>query len=294
MSTATNNTNALFYRIHILLHAESISDVPTAILTLDTLKIGFPTTSSISLWMTSTSEPFFREAAPQLWEKFPILINPWCDADHANWMECVFDTYSYNNDPLIFLDGDLIFYKDMEPLIEAHIECNPESFMAGHLIAPAIRCYMEWVERLHTSFLIFPRPSDLKQHINNCPHQTRWTPVKFFPPQVVFGTDSNHAKPRARFYDTAANLFHALPEWRTSSFSRYFHQGYAHLFCGSSFSAVAAALPPDECDQLSKRHQLALKDPIALQGTNEDYERFMFNSPNQSNQPNHANPSLPS
>lgn len=270
-------TKPLF--IHVLLHAESGEDIPTAYTTLRTMRYGFgPTGYAYEALMTERSRLLFADRADPFLDpsEVQLLGEPasisYMKREHAWWITKLIE----EADPSfchVILDGDLYFDSNLRELLDSLYDHNPKALMMGQYIPETTRCNMLWMARMHTHFMVFPDLLELRRVIHRNPFNTDWTPWQYVPPTVVF----THGTPV--FYDTCANLFHYLCGWNyelVANFTPEMHRRYVHCCCGGSLSVLRKRLPPNGYYDLERRHKLFLTRPLDLLGTNEGYNEFMF------------------
>jgi hypothetical protein len=251
-----------------LLHAEDTSDIPTSKLTLETLGTGFPNAiQSVQIFVTPKGASVYAEAGTNLKVAGKIAY-----ADHHQFIadQIAFASQSARaEEPLIFLDGDLIFFDEVETLIQQQIDNENRALVLGQRLPVLRSCGMNWIPRLHTSLYVVANPKRLIHHLSTCPWNSKWTSIDWFKPQVVF----EHGNPN--FYDTGANLYQALPDLH-GGLNHEINKRYAHLFCGGSLSVARRRLGLERTAALAQRHHAALTDPMSLVNTNQNYEQFMF------------------
>jgi hypothetical protein len=225
----------------ILTHCPDLAYLYGTLLTIQTVRIGFPTARVFVLDNGSLIEAqsHIQQAAKQA-EARVIPLTPFFSPPLPHWdvlrgliqdERFLVSLQVTPRSPLVILDGDLLFWSSCE-------DWQFDGLLAGRLI-PARGFPMPPPEqglllpRLHTSFLWIPNRQALRQRIVEiqATHQT-WAP---FTPWMV-----PHPSGVSLWYvgDTASNLYGAIQK-DCSPFTVSHLDCYDHLFAGSTPAIIA-------------------------------------------------------
>lgn len=217
-------------------------------LVLDTIRVGFPTAK---LWVAANRN--VCDSVITKCKKLDAFMSFTNCRTHHDFIQ---DWVHGPSDPLFIIDPDIIFWESMEDLTSIRT-----GFFRGVFTPEHLTDYGEFhtVSRFHSSFLYFPDPCAVARAIKEVfpPSQVNPSCVPFnpFAPQTVFQNG------RPLFFDTCANLFHAIggEELRADYSSRFTHIGH-----GSSLELMCKHVPATRAARLREIHRLAIHDPVTI------------------------------
>lgn len=221
----------LIKSIYIPIFSDSEKNRAGALLTLKTIRVGFPTVPITACLMRGCDTNVVGYAPLYRFLGYAPLCRL---SDDIYW-----DTNSpfTTNDQLIkslveteengfaVIDSDVVFFDNCE-----NFQTN--ALIAGELI-PNFYCPIansDTVSRLHTAFFVVPDPPKLRAAIKDVytPMLPKFCPFNPFSPVTTF------LGRRPLFYDSCANLYHALGgeafnEAMLNKFEHCYSGSYAHL-----------------------------------------------------------------
>ena len=161
---------------------------------------------------------------------------------HEEFVENAFLSSSDSEEPVIFLDPDVVFWKSMEFKFDKAIE--------GRFI-PEFRCPMSGAvcrPRLHTSLLGISNPKKLNETIEGIRSEV----IDYHPFYPWSSRDYSGTWIR---WDATASLYSSLfPDIR--KFDNDQLDSYDHIFCGTHTDEYKNRLEPDIRSRLSEVHNV--------------------------------------
>lgn len=179
------------------------------------------------------------------------------EVGHWDYIETIIDT---NDDPVVFVDPDVIFYENVEMELETIKELVAGRFCPA-FFNPVVNC--NEVERIHTSLLYVRDPQELRERVKE-----KESPANY-PASSYQGFFSYH-KGRKMFHDTFANVYHQLHSQEIHLFSAAFLDKYTHLVSGSMLNRVSSVIG----NRLAFLHEHAEKSPDYVRNLWREQEEF--------------------
>lgn len=225
-------------------------------LTLDSLRVGFPT-ADISV--TVNCSPFAQKHREEIYLRCKAIDTHhqellWPAIHHADWIRDVLARTT--KAPVVIVDPDCIFWMNCEwfdfPGLLAGMYV-PDHW--NHWSRSAYRA------RLHTSFLWIKDPGDLNERIKSIENNHAYLPCNPLRPVLVY----DYGRPT--FYDTLAILCHALPKPEVNVFEETHLDCYDHLNCASFYHEMLERWETEEQRaEFARIHKLATDNPKELRG----------------------------
>jgi hypothetical protein len=244
--TITQRKRITLMKVFTLLHVSNPEHFQASTLCLSTIWQGFP---DANITAVINANSLMKQAVIAKCDKYCVswtqAKNNWFHADFL-WETLLSCTNQYiypEDEPLVFVDGDTMFFSDMTPLFYGDM-------VRGMHIPEHMNEFSNCVSaaRLHSSFLIIPSPRKLLQALKRVCHKAflkfgEYQGFKPFHPTRVYQNGA------VKFYDTGATLYHSV---YTSAFDISEHDVYAHVNSASFYSLVADQFN-DEKDRESFR-----------------------------------------
>ena len=218
---------------------------------LNTIRVGFP---------TAEIDEVYPKPGPMF-------------GDEHHHFSIIKDKLSENclrEDPLIFIDGDVIFWENMEPCVRwfaenyTHAQEQIAGFFVPSYISPQTQSL--YMSRLHTSLLIVRNPRQLTTmiaglHIGpsamRSPLSVPYYQCDLIKPQYVYVLG------RPLYFDTCAGLYHAFGG---IAFGSDALKCYDHVNSASFYDDVVRSMPPEQKPMFRELHRLAAEEPEKLRG----------------------------
>lgn len=248
-------------RVKILLAVPDDKSYGPCTAVLDTIRVGYPNAIvDVYLNLAYKGSGFLHlihDIRARLVEKdcgFQVLDT---EFSHAAWIHRMVNSASDSDEPLVILDGDILFHSSCEDW--EFDNC----FIAGYRI-PAMG-YFEFTQcptfaRLHTSHLWFTQPRTMVRGIPKAfppaaAPRADLCPLDLFSPDVKFINGIPH------FWDSCANLYQMFGG---KAFGPEHLACYEHLFSASAFELKKSfAQNPASADWL---HTEGYRKPELLKG----------------------------
>jgi hypothetical protein len=244
-------------QVAILVTINQPEQVIPCTLALDTIRTGFPT-AFVSCHLNDS--PDYAARVGELCEARNVhFFEAKMRMHQAEWIRHQVQVNAkYGNEPLVLLDGDVIFWENCEDLTFEHP-------LAGYYVPRFWNEYANCLtmERLHTSFLVI-RPQELGQRIVRV-----WPENHSYLPFDPFQLYATFVRGTPVFYDVCANLYHAVGG---SAFDESVKQRYDHLNSASFYKEMYAKL--QNRDAFAAVHELARTKPSELRGLYREIDRY--------------------
>lgn len=225
--------------------------LPVSALSLETVRVGFPT-ATIKVYLNAPSSEVVSALYPKIIaaQAQMIYLN---QVHHAEWLKDVINEH-HDAAKLVILDGDCIFWRNCE-----WFEFNEP--IAGYLVPKIWNEFTGCVSlaRLHTSFLVI-RPGQLMRSISLAYASYKehpWFDVELIKPQIVF----QDKKPV--YLDTLCNLCQAI---EYSTFEEQHMECYDHINSGSFYDDIMERFSEKSATAFDAVHQAARSDFRKLRG----------------------------
>jgi hypothetical protein len=221
-------------------------------LTLDTIRVGFPTAK---IDVLINSRPFnFQETVRRAHEIGCRVISCRTDPEpihHADWIRQ--RVLHASEAPTVIVDPDMIFWEN----------CEGFTFPGSIAGAYVPDHWNHWSDcayrsRLHTSFLWINDPKALLAAIPR--GSEPYLPFDPFHPVTTFDFG------RATFYDTLAILCHALPKKEVCLFGEEHMNCYDHINSASFYKQMLVKFEEPKRSEFARIHELARTNPKELRG----------------------------
>lgn len=246
-------------RVYMLTWCGDVASLYGSLLTLQTLRVGFPTAQVVV--MDNASVPAARGpisvaahlAGAQFLQRDRRIR-------HAHWLEEVIT--NHHAGPCVVVDPDVCFWKSVEGWDFG------DALLSGRLI-PAFRCeYTKTIThaRLHSSFLWAQDAAALRAAIatERAAH-FEWNPIL---PSMLRISGEWHR------LEAGSSLYSALPD-RMHAFGEAELDAYDHLFVGSHLGEVVPALATSEAAELRALHaKVKAGDIASLRGVWRSQQAF--------------------
>ena len=176
------------------------------------------------------------------------------------WIQFLLDREKDNDQPIVFLDGDIIFWNSFENF-------NPSHVLSGFWQPPHINdwsgCF--YMQRLHTSLLFIRSVKELHARIEEA-KPWKNPPSRELPtiPQDLISPEQGYIYTKPIYWDVAAKLFHAIGGQK---FSPTELDKYDHINSASNYETMIDRIP-DEQHKAGFRHvhELAKMQKEKLRG----------------------------
>ena len=200
--------------VHIPIYCGSEKAKAGALLTLKTVRMGFPTKRIIAHWMGDSNLSSRR--ACNIYDVEIVAYPSRC----FNW-QLISDLVTSLQDGFAVVDSDMVFFDSCESF-------ETDALMAGEFI-PEFFCPIanaRTISRLHTAFLVFPDPELLRAKLKQIHNPTfpEFLPFEPFAPMFVWRNGVRV------FYDSCSNLFHSVGGKR---FDDSMLEKFEHVYSGS-------------------------------------------------------------
>jgi hypothetical protein len=247
-------------KVFILTYAPSMERLYGNTLIFKTLRVGFPN-AEVHIYdnhsdMSCVSE--IQKLAEENGCTFNYLKEP---INHHDFIE---SQILSNEGTIIFLDPDIIFWKDFERF-------KVEKLVAGSFIPTFFDSYTQCLTfaRVHSSFLWINDVGKLRNEVELIKQQK----FEFNP----YSPSMLRYNGRWLRYDTMAMLYHAIPD-KFLAFREYWLEHYDHLFCGTHLESVIESIKEPYKSHWNKWHWLAeIGDLNPLKGIWMEQEKYFGN-----------------
>lgn len=226
-------------------------------LIFNTVRVGWPN-AEIEVWDNGSiyeALPSLAEFARKIGAEFVSLTKP---VSHHAFLAQMLE--SSQADPIVFCDPDLVFWGNFE-------RYSFTGLFAGRLLPTFFEAQTGAIThmRLHTSHLIIPNVSLLKESIASLP--ALWRKYGAAAPSVGFKDQRLH------HWDTGALLYEYFRD-RCEPFQEAHLNTYDHLFCGTHLDLVQEIVDPVGLALLHRTHALAQMDKAKLRGIWREQEAY--------------------
>jgi len=189
-------------KVHILVTADILEDVPLTTLFKSTIRTGFPT-ADIHVWDNASEQRASVMAATDGCEAYYHEI---AHRQHlADWISGTINSVP-PDEPLAIVDPDTLWWKSVEDFV------FPESTLWAGFYQPY--AWNEWssclsAPRLHTSFLWIPRPARLREAVAGA---NLWggRPCEEYRKTQLFMGSIQWMNGHAIFFDVCSSLYNAI------------------------------------------------------------------------------------
>lgn len=241
-------------KIFITSYCDNLELEKAALLTLSTLRIGFPTVEDVTcLWAGGLES--VREKAQAICEQNGIeFCSTVCDTNDKAYKRVIHGEYG----EVVLLDSDVIFWSECESF-------QPSENVAGRWIPGHFCSYTRsWtVQRVHPSFLWIKSVEKLRSDIlTTNPNNSRFTHYDPIAPVTVRSLGEGFY-----FYDTLANLPVPIQHFDADMLDRY-----DHLFCGSFVNLVSP--------ELLATHKAIYANPLLAKGIWRKQDEYFYGTCN--------------
>lgn len=222
--------------VHILIKVRKPELEKSATLTLDTIRIGFPT-ANIHVWLNDC-----------IIEIPDFCKSHFCVTTHTKWIEQLLNT---EQEPFWICDSDIVFKESIEDI-------ETDKCMIGRG-QPTF--YESWLgvinkDRIHTCLIKF-YPDRIRREIDNW--FNRW-PKEVLQLSSLIAQEIIPDKPKPILYDVCCKLYHAVGG---QLFTIEQNNRFEHLVAGSYIDLVKGH------EHLKERHRQLLLD-----GIGQEHEEF--------------------
>ena len=234
-------------RVYILTWCKDINQLYGSLLTFKTIRTGFPNSEIVVFDNCSipAAQDEIKKAADAVGAVFHQLEHEVKHHDFIRW--AIFQDHV--DKQLVFADGDLIFWDDMENTVV-------DGLMAGRLIPLFGDKFSntKTMPRLHTSLVMIPDPGALAQRLHALESE-------YFEADLIRPTMLRLEGEWLR-WDTLGTLYGAITE-QCTAFDEALLNRYDHIFCGSHLNKI---LSKYQVPRLAEAHHQAMQDYTQLKG----------------------------
>lgn len=246
-------------RVKILLAIPDGKSYGPCTAVLDTIRVGYPN-ADVAVFVNPVgdlSEGLFEDLATRATHKDCRVIQMLDESSHARWIFDVVTTHAIDgNEPLVILDGDIIFHSSCEDWQ------FDNSFLAGYYVPYMFSDFTQCpaFARLHTSHLWFTQPRTMLRGIPKVfpaatAERSDLCPLDLFSPSVNFIGGVPY------FWDCCAGLYQMFGG---KAFGPEHLACYEHLTSASAFELQKKfSSNPEGLDWL---HNEGYKYPEQLKG----------------------------
>lgn len=232
-------------------------------MTLDTVRVGYPNADIMVFqrYQTYGDESYVDELAARCKKIEARYMQT--GNDHPDWIPEVIDCET-EDAPLIFLDGDLRFWSEMESLDFPSVVSG--QYIPGHM-SDLFRCYT--FARLHTSHLRIRSGKELKDLIHLTHPFPGDTPSQLFPwlKRDLFTPHYSFIKGCPVYYDTCAELFNAYTPDHTYCYKAAELDRYDHLNSASFYEVMKDRFVDKvNANAFKEAHRLCAENPDGMKG----------------------------
>lgn len=221
-------------------------------LTLDTIRVGFPTAELVVWFNDGTAPDAVR--CKKLGARAFASNRVDNRIHHAKWIQTMLEMPPPGHTgPLVVVDPDMMFWEN----------CEGFTFPGSIAGAYVPDHWNHWSDcayrsRLHTSFLWINDPKALLAAIPR--GSEPYLPFDPFHPVTTFDFG------RATFYDTLAILCHALPKKEVCLFGEEHMNCYDHINSASFYKQMLVKFEEPKRSEFARIHELARTNPKELRG----------------------------
>jgi hypothetical protein len=253
-------------QIHILITIPPGSYEQNCTLVFESIRTGFPNAeihTYLNTWDISKTKLTLMKRVGDV-----CLLDDL--THHYEWIQQVLEVNKNLDSPLIFLDGDVIFWDNCEHVCQ--------NLMNGFYVPSHINDFSDsfYFSRLHTSFLCFRSPKELWSVLNEINVKNRYLPQAHpYLPSNPFAPEVLYINNKRVFYDTCAKLFQQIGDARV--FGEDILNRYDHLNSSSFLEVMKQCLPePDQTNFLTLQ-QKASENPLGAKGLYKSIQKY-YNS----------------
>lgn len=236
-------------RVYVITWCQSPADLETAVLTFETIRVGFPTCPITVVDNASfpAARQVFQQKAKQVGADFLPLNRR---IRHHMIIEEILNRQREGT--AVVLDPDLCFWQTIE-------HWSFTSLLAGRLLPkfrdPAYNCIAH--PRLHTSCLWINDIAGIGQAVREIGFRhPDFSPFR----QIMVRLNEDW-----QWWDTGAALYAAIPE-RMHAFGEVELNAYDHLFCGTHASLIQSKADQVAIDPFLRSHAAIKQDRSSLRG----------------------------
>jgi hypothetical protein len=208
-------------RVHIPIYCDSEESKYGALLTLKTIRVGFPNANITACWSCDENRMDGLASVRREMKEICHNIGAHDSICGATNDKLVADLAKCENNPFAVIDSDVVFYENCE-------DYEPSGLIAGEFI-PEFVCPIAkavTASRLHTAFFVVNDPEKLRRAIELAyrPVMPKFCPFDPFAPVVTFDNQI------PRFHDSCSVLYHAVGG---EKFDDGMLKRFEHLYGGS-------------------------------------------------------------
>jgi hypothetical protein len=232
---------------YIITFCRSEKDVPTNLLTINTIRIGYP--NYRVMVVDNASPPPLQNYLRNYARDFEFVAMP--HSSHEATIRAILNRHANTTSPLVILDADVLFWDSCE-------EWAVDGLYAGRFVPKFKDDFSGTIThpRLHTSHLVIPRPDKLAFSIQR--KESEVINLDLISPTTVYRDEQWER------FDTTGLLYGVFQE-QAHEFTENELNCFDHIFCGSSLDIVAPRLG-DDGRELMRLHEVAVENPQEVRG----------------------------
>jgi len=241
------------FPIHIIVYCDNPELAGAAYLTLDSVRVGFPTSEITVHWCGNNVDVMKKVVEKADLIDAKVNYN-FAGMTHPAVVKQLFLEESH----FILLDSDVVFWKNCEDFQPT------KGLIAGRLIpqyeCPVVEAVM--IQRLHTSFMYFLDTSAIRDAIKK--ENLRYVTFDPISPFISCYQGRRH------FYDTTANLYQLIDG---EIFDEEMMDRFDHLGCGSYIDKVEQ-IRPDIFKGVNKDYKAFFNDTLLMKNLWKNHNEY--------------------